>query len=47
MGHWDPWKLIGIALGLVMVTAVLTGMIFGNRAASLPDPSARPRMEGL
>jgi hypothetical protein len=46
MGHWDPWKLVGIALALVMVTAVVTGMIIGSHTAPLPEPSALPRMEG-
>ena len=39
----DPWKFIGIGLGLLMVAAVVTGMVVGSGTPVREPPSALPR----
>jgi hypothetical protein len=30
MGNWNPWKMTAIAMALVMVTALVTGLVVAN-----------------
>ncbi|MBM3222176.1 MAG: hypothetical protein FJZ38_26560 [Candidatus Rokubacteria bacterium] len=39
-GSWNPWKLTAIGMGLVMVTAVVTGMVVANWSGTSADKVA-------
>ena len=39
-GNWNPWKLTAIGLGLIMVTAVVTGMVVAGWNGTPSEPPA-------
>ena len=39
--NWNPWKLVALGMGLVMVTAVVTGVVVANRLGPTPEPTAQ------
>jgi len=37
---WNPWKMTAVAMAVVMVTAVVTGLVVANWSGAAPEPKA-------
>ena len=44
-GSWNPWKVTAIGLGLVMATALVTGMVVANWTGRASDRQAATTKE--